>query len=280
MRRTIAGLTALLVSYAVSSSEDAEAGRRRASCCPQPTCCAPRVTCCTPQPTCCAPSSYCGGVGPKETSAYVCIQSQMFTFGGNTDTCVYIAYCYPSSCNDTPTQCMWDDSCSMPTGGAVPQYPCGSNCAVFTGQICAGKRCKIANSGTSLQETIDWKGKKEADAKDYESKHLGKLKTGAINPDLKIVAQHNVTFKTLKSDGTDTVNARLLVIEWKNPTPPLDDGNKMYFAIGYEVQNFPDDATKTSSVAPDVPNAATDAYRTVHFDMDYAVKIYPSKLQP
>ncbi len=61
MRRTIVGLTALLVSCAVFSSEDAEAGRRRRCCdpCSRKNCCAPQPTCCAPCATCCAPALVC-----------------------------------------------------------------------------------------------------------------------------------------------------------------------------------------------------------------------------
>lgn len=131
MRRTIAGLTALLVTYAVLSSGDAEGGRRRRCCNPcysSNNCCAPQTTCCAPQMTCCAPA-------PAPASTPVCLTAQMFNFGdgdlmGNIpNTCSYCANCFVNGCMMAPQFCMWDGPCGQSTN---QMCPCNSPTPYFT----------------------------------------------------------------------------------------------------------------------------------------------------
>ena len=114
MRRTIGGLTALLVFYAILTTGDAEAGRRRRcckpcysskSCCaPQTACCAPQPGCCLPMATCCAPlATACAPVG--DAPAPVCVQYQMMNMGGGPS--IWSALCYADTTCPTPQQCNW-----------------------------------------------------------------------------------------------------------------------------------------------------------------------------
>lgn len=265
MRRTIAGLTALLLVCAVFQIEKTEAGRHSRACC---------TTCCTPQPTTCNALACTADGGLRGAPAQICLQSQMFNFGDGA-TCMYNAYCYPTmSCNDPmnpPSPCMWDGDCGLAA------ETCG-HCSSKSMRVCVSS-CRlhkhVVSNSTGLKKKIDLMGKNEHDVRSDEDSRL------FDRPHMKILRHYNVKFTTNKPDNTtdDTVLARLLVIEWSKPTPPYDDGDPLIFAIGYEITDFPAGTTKVFNVTADPTDTTNvaDGYRMVHLDLDYAVRIFPQK---
>ncbi|MBI3864500.1 MAG: hypothetical protein HY290_21670 [Planctomycetia bacterium] len=110
MRRTLLGLTALLVITGVLLVEESQAGRRRKCCnpCYPNTCCAPAATCCAPQ------SPSCGE--PTRAGPYFC--NTILMMPGTPD--VYQGNRFPDGdicANPTMTLCSGDGS----TCGGYPQ---------------------------------------------------------------------------------------------------------------------------------------------------------------
>jgi hypothetical protein len=133
----------------------------------------------------------------------------------------------------------------------------------------------VVSHNKGLKKKIDLLGKDEAGVRTDED---GRLFDPA---NMTILNRYNVNFATNKPDGTPNapVNARLLVVQWNAPTAPFSGTDSILFAIGYEVADFPAGTTKVFSLSADATNATTvtDGYRMVHFDLDYAVRIFPKK---
>jgi hypothetical protein len=129
MRRTILGLTALLVICGSLLVEETEAGRRRKCCNPCYTnrCCAPQPTCCSPRPTCCGPQL----TGCRVTTGptpYFCNQTVMMP--GNPVT--YQGNRYPdgSKCSDQMlTMCTGSTTtCGTPVENCDATHPPSAVC--------------------------------------------------------------------------------------------------------------------------------------------------------
>ena len=254
MCRTIACLTALLVAYPVLTTEEVKGGhgRRSRSCCaPQPTCCAPRSTCCTPQATACCPSAV-GPSGDSVSVVSICLQSTMFNFGGTPSVCMWIATCYAPGvmCGPLGTLCTWDGPCGSVASNCQSGGDPSTSCLPLVNAL--GTR--VYSPGIPDQITyID-----EAD----EDKKLTDPKT------MSIVERRYARITILKKDKTTrTVNVRLLVIKFKNPTTNLSK----HYAMGYEVKN--------AIIADDVPSLdvvdedSNDGVRVVRHDLDYRVRV-------
>jgi len=260
MRRTILGLTALLVSFAFFALSEVEAGRRRRACC---------STCCIPQPTLCEPSCTSADGGLRGAPAKICLQSQLYGYGDG-GTCVYSAYCYPTmNCNDPmnmPYACQWDGACGLASEN------CSTGCSPKSRDCLCRSSKTVVSNGPGLLKKIDLGGKNEAAVRNDEKNRLFDA------PHMKIIQHVNVKFTTDKPDGTtgDPVNARLLLIQWDSPPPPL--AGPLFFAIGYEIVDFPAGTATVNNLDSDIPNNdVATGYRMVHFDLDYAVRIYPKQ---
>jgi hypothetical protein len=270
MRRTFAGLTtALLVSYAVLNTGDAEGGRRRRACCaPQPTCCAPRATCCAPQATMCCPSTGCCGESPFRTTTYFCLGSTTPTFsfpGGG----FYGGVQYSQDICDNLMH--MGSPCSQPLTTAqvaaalrpIPQQcPCpNSNPSGTTPSACCITIESMMEGGPAKFSGMTKKYHYEEMTFEEEETRF------PLAANHHIVGHTFVRFYRTAGNTSDVVLARLVVV--KSTDSPGKPKIPIFYAFGVEIDSFPAAVEAQGPLL--VPADGTGPIRTVHFGIDYKV---------
>jgi len=252
MRRTIAGLTALLVSFAMFSAVDVEAGRKHRACCyPQPTCCAPVATCCTPQAANCSPSAnVCNPCECKDaTPVYFCVLSNHGSGGFPGEDGAFFPgkeYTSNAACGmftNNGTQTTWFFTQAQVDGAnpAVPENcPNGNMTTPSVCCLCVENCARDCPDNVVKGRVAAYPGLKAAPSHDYEFTETAtwkKLGHTFVKINRGTVASPNY------------VPVKLVMVKSSHPDPSMPH-IPIFYGVGHQINQFP-----SSTVAAEAPIA-------------------------